>query len=62
MSGAPRQADDVPAATATGLSAAAATLALEVAPVRVNVIAAGFVDTPLSAALTGRGSMPGGRS
>jgi NAD(P)-dependent dehydrogenase (short-subunit alcohol dehydrogenase family) len=45
----------VPAATATGLSAAAASLALEVAPVRVNVIAAGFVDTPLSAALTGEG-------
>jgi NAD(P)-dependent dehydrogenase (short-subunit alcohol dehydrogenase family) len=45
----------VPAATATGLSAAAATLALELAPVRVNVIAAGFVDTPLSATLTGKG-------
>ena len=28
-------------------------LALEVAPVRVNLIAAGFVDTPLSAALLG---------
>jgi NAD(P)-dependent dehydrogenase (short-subunit alcohol dehydrogenase family) len=45
----------VPAATAVGLSAAAATLALELAPVRVNVIAAGFVDTPLSAALVGEG-------
>jgi NAD(P)-dependent dehydrogenase (short-subunit alcohol dehydrogenase family) len=30
-------------------------LALEVAPVRVNLIAAGFVDTPLSAALLGDG-------
>ena len=30
-----------------------ANLALEVAPVRVNLIAAGFVDTPLSAALLG---------
>ena len=30
-----------------------ANLALELAPVRVNVIAAGFVDTPLSAALLG---------
>lgn len=30
-----------------------ATLALELAPVRVNLIAAGFVDTPLSAALLG---------
>jgi NAD(P)-dependent dehydrogenase (short-subunit alcohol dehydrogenase family) len=45
----------VPAATATGLSAAAATLALELAPVRVNVIAAGFINTPLSAALVGEG-------
>jgi NAD(P)-dependent dehydrogenase (short-subunit alcohol dehydrogenase family) len=31
----------------------AATLALELAPVRVNLIAAGFVDTPLSASLLG---------
>jgi NAD(P)-dependent dehydrogenase (short-subunit alcohol dehydrogenase family) len=30
-----------------------ATLALEIAPVRVNLIAAGFVDTPLSARLLG---------
>ena len=29
-------------------------LALELAPIRVNLIAAGFVDTPLSAALLGR--------
>jgi NAD(P)-dependent dehydrogenase (short-subunit alcohol dehydrogenase family) len=29
----------------------AATLALELAPIRVNLIAAGFVDTPLSASL-----------
>jgi NAD(P)-dependent dehydrogenase (short-subunit alcohol dehydrogenase family) len=28
-------------------------LALEIAPVRVNLIAAGFVDTPLSASLLG---------
>jgi NAD(P)-dependent dehydrogenase (short-subunit alcohol dehydrogenase family) len=28
-------------------------LALELAPVRVNLIAAGFVDTPLSASLLG---------
>jgi NAD(P)-dependent dehydrogenase (short-subunit alcohol dehydrogenase family) len=29
------------------------SLALELAPVRVNVIAAGFMDTPLSASLLG---------
>ena len=32
-----------------------ASLALELAPVRVNLIAAGFVDTPLSATLLGDG-------
>jgi NAD(P)-dependent dehydrogenase (short-subunit alcohol dehydrogenase family) len=32
-----------------------AALALELAPVRVNLIAAGFVDTPLSARLLGEG-------
>ena len=32
-----------------------AALALELAPIRVNVIAAGFVDTPLSASLLGEG-------
>ncbi len=42
----------VSAATAA-LPAFTATLALEVAPVRVNLIAAGFVDTPLSASLLG---------
>jgi NAD(P)-dependent dehydrogenase (short-subunit alcohol dehydrogenase family) len=35
------------------LSALTANLALELAPVRVNLIAAGFVDTQLSAALLG---------
>jgi NAD(P)-dependent dehydrogenase (short-subunit alcohol dehydrogenase family) len=35
------------------LPAAVANLALEIAPVRVNLIAAGFVDTPLSASLLG---------
>jgi NAD(P)-dependent dehydrogenase (short-subunit alcohol dehydrogenase family) len=33
----------------------AAALALELAPIRVNLIAAGFVDTPLSASLLGEG-------
>jgi NAD(P)-dependent dehydrogenase (short-subunit alcohol dehydrogenase family) len=32
-----------------------ANLALEIAPVRVNLVAAGFVDTPLSARLLGDG-------
>ena len=42
------------AATFTaGLPALIANLALELAPVRVNLIAAGFVDTPLSAAILG---------
>jgi NAD(P)-dependent dehydrogenase (short-subunit alcohol dehydrogenase family) len=35
------------------LPALVASLALELAPLRVNLIAAGFVDTPLSAALLG---------
>jgi len=34
-------------------SALIANIALELAPVRVNLIAAGFVDTPLSAQLLG---------
>jgi NAD(P)-dependent dehydrogenase (short-subunit alcohol dehydrogenase family) len=42
------------ASTATAvLPPLCATLALELAPVRVNLIAAGFVDTPLSASLLG---------
>ncbi|MGH2966087.1 MAG: SDR family oxidoreductase [Solirubrobacterales bacterium] len=44
----------VSAATAT-LPPFTAALALELAPVRVNLIAAGFVDTPLSASLLGEG-------
>jgi NAD(P)-dependent dehydrogenase (short-subunit alcohol dehydrogenase family) len=35
------------------LPALIGSLALEVAPIRVNLIAAGFIDTPLSAALLG---------
>lgn len=42
----------VSAATAT-LPPFTAALALELAPIRVNLIAAGFVDTPLSATLLG---------
>jgi NAD(P)-dependent dehydrogenase (short-subunit alcohol dehydrogenase family) len=41
------------AAVTAALPALAANLALEIAPVRVNLIAPGFVDTPLSASLLG---------
>ncbi|MEV0613495.1 SDR family oxidoreductase [Nonomuraea sp. NPDC050404] len=41
------------AAVTAALPPFTAALALELAPVRVNLIAAGFVDTPLSASLLG---------
>ena len=41
------------AAATAAMPALVANLALEVAPIRVNLIAAGFVDTPLSASLLG---------
>ena len=41
------------AALTAALPALIKSLALEVAPIRVNLIAAGFVDTPLSASLLG---------
>ena len=40
-------------ALTAALPALTRNLALELAPVRVNLIAAGFVDTPLSASLLG---------
>ncbi|MGD1225294.1 SDR family oxidoreductase [Streptomyces krungchingensis] len=43
----------VVSAMTAALPALVANLALELAPVRVNLIAAGFVDTPLSASLLG---------
>jgi NAD(P)-dependent dehydrogenase (short-subunit alcohol dehydrogenase family) len=43
----------VTAALTAALPALTANLALELAPVRVNLIAPGFVDTPLSASLLG---------
>jgi NAD(P)-dependent dehydrogenase (short-subunit alcohol dehydrogenase family) len=59
------------AAGTAALPALIANLAFEVAPIRVNLIAAGFVDTPLSASLLGdqldarrdqlRASLPIGR-
>jgi NAD(P)-dependent dehydrogenase (short-subunit alcohol dehydrogenase family) len=45
----------VMAATTAALPALTAGLAVEIAPVRVNLVAAGFVDTPLSASLLGDG-------
>ena len=41
------------AAASAALPALIANLAFEVAPIRVNLIAAGFVDSPLSASLLG---------
>ncbi|HEX6010434.1 MAG TPA: SDR family oxidoreductase [Geminicoccaceae bacterium] len=46
-------------AVTVGMRAIVASLAVELAPVRVNLIAAGFVDTPLSASL--RNTLPTGR-
>ena len=43
----------VAAIQAAAMPALIATLAVEVAPVRVTLLAAGFVDTPLSASLLG---------
>jgi NAD(P)-dependent dehydrogenase (short-subunit alcohol dehydrogenase family) len=43
----------IASAASAALPPFAAALALELAPVRVNLIAAGFVDTPLSASLLG---------
>jgi NAD(P)-dependent dehydrogenase (short-subunit alcohol dehydrogenase family) len=41
------------AAATAAMPALVANLAVELAPIRVNLIAAGFVDTPLSASLLG---------
>jgi NAD(P)-dependent dehydrogenase (short-subunit alcohol dehydrogenase family) len=46
---------DLPAPIDHVMLTGPASLALEFAPVRVNLIAAGFVDTPLSASLLGDG-------
>jgi NAD(P)-dependent dehydrogenase (short-subunit alcohol dehydrogenase family) len=43
----------ITSAFSAALPALTANLALEIAPVRVNLIASGFVDTPLSAELLG---------
>jgi NAD(P)-dependent dehydrogenase (short-subunit alcohol dehydrogenase family) len=49
----PRAGLGLIAALTAAMPALVASLALEIAPVRVNLIAAGFVDTPLSARLLG---------
>ena len=45
----------ITSAMTAALPALIANLALELAPIRVNLMAAGFVDTPLSASLLGKG-------
>jgi NAD(P)-dependent dehydrogenase (short-subunit alcohol dehydrogenase family) len=49
----PQVGGPIVSALTAGLPALVANLALELGPVRVNLIAAGFVDTPLSASLLG---------
>jgi len=49
----PRIGSGIISTLSAALPALIANLALELAPVRVNLIAAGFVDTPLSASLLG---------
>jgi NAD(P)-dependent dehydrogenase (short-subunit alcohol dehydrogenase family) len=50
----PRVGLAVASTATTAFPAMIANLALEIAPIRVNLIAAGFVDTPLSASILGR--------
>jgi NAD(P)-dependent dehydrogenase (short-subunit alcohol dehydrogenase family) len=49
----PGVGNSIAALQSDGLPALIANLALELAPIRANLIAAGFVDTPLSASLLG---------
>ncbi|MEQ1953826.1 SDR family oxidoreductase [Mesorhizobium yinganensis] len=49
----PRPGLAIASTVTAALPALIANLALELAPIRVNLIAAGFVDTPLSASLLG---------
>jgi NAD(P)-dependent dehydrogenase (short-subunit alcohol dehydrogenase family) len=49
----PRPGLAIVATVAVAFPTLIANLALELAPIRVNLIAAGFVDTPLSASLLG---------
>lgn len=47
--------NSISAILAAGVPALTANLAVELAPIRVNLIAAGFIDTPLSASVLGDG-------
>ena len=49
----PRAGLGIASTVTAALPALIANLALELAPIRVNLIAAGFVDTPLSASILG---------
>jgi NAD(P)-dependent dehydrogenase (short-subunit alcohol dehydrogenase family) len=49
----PRVGLAIASTVTNAMPALIANLALEVAPIRVNLVAAGFVDTPLSASLLG---------
>lgn len=49
-----RRGGAIVSAVTVGMPALTASLALELAPIRVNLIAPGFVDTPLSASLLGK--------
>jgi NAD(P)-dependent dehydrogenase (short-subunit alcohol dehydrogenase family)/predicted enzyme related to lactoylglutathione lyase len=51
----PRVGTGIASTVTAALPSLAANLALELAPVRVNLIAPGFVDSPLSASLLGDG-------
>ena len=51
----PRAGSGIVSAVTAAMPALTASLALELAPVRINLIAPGFVDTPLSASLLGEG-------
>ncbi len=53
IAGRPGPGLSLEAANAAALPALIANLAVEIAPIRVNLIAAGFVDSPLSASLLG---------
>jgi NAD(P)-dependent dehydrogenase (short-subunit alcohol dehydrogenase family) len=51
--GRPAVGEGAESTVAAAVPVLVANLALEVAPIRVNLIAAGFIDTPLSASLLG---------